>query len=97
MDVKVTIETAELANLIRAELKAALSERETNKTSLSGEETTVLTRTEIARLFQVTLPTIHAWMNAGILPFHRLGGRVYFKKAEVLKAMKEAKVRRVSH
>ena len=43
MDVKVTIETAELANLIRAELKAALSERETNKTSLSGEETTVLT------------------------------------------------------
>lgn len=90
----ITIETTELANIIRTELEAALSERESKK-SISGEET-VLTRTEIARLFQVTLPTIHAWMNAGILPFHRLGGRVYFKRAEVLKAMKEAKVRRVS-
>jgi len=96
MDVKVIIETTELANIIRAELEAALSEREANRKSLSGEETTVLTRTEIARLFHVTLPTIHAWMNAGILPFHRMGGRVYFKKAEVLKAMKEAKVRRLS-
>lgn len=97
MDVKViTIETTELANIIRAELEATLSAREAKGSkSLSGEETDVLTRTEIARLFHVTLPTIHAWMNAGILPFHRLGGRVYFKKGEVLHAMKSAKVQRI--
>jgi len=92
----IAIDPEELVNIIRAELEATLSAKgiKTNGAS-DPDDRDILTRTEIARLFRVTLPTIHAWMNSGILPFHRMGGRVYFKKGEVLQAMKSAKIHRL--
>lgn len=95
----VTIEKNDLQNLMRSVCyDAALSAfAEWSKSkSLEGSESTLLTRMEVAEMFSVTLPTIHSWMNSGVLPFHRIGGRTVFKKMEVINAMKQVKIRRRS-
>ncbi len=44
----------------------------------------LISRDEIAAyLDNISLVTLHAWMKKG-LPFHKIGGRVYFLRSEVL-------------
>jgi excisionase family DNA binding protein len=45
--------------------------------------------TDVSKLLKVSKVTIHAWKKAGLLPFYRIGRRVYFKESEVLEAMKK--------
>ena len=40
-----------------------------------------------AELLGVTCQTIHVWKREQRLPFHKVGGRVYFKRSEVLAAL----------
>jgi excisionase family DNA binding protein len=49
---------------------------------------TYLTRQQVAEMFNVTLPTVHSWMNAGILKPYKIGNKTRFLKSEVLKAAK---------
>jgi excisionase family DNA binding protein len=42
-----------------------------------------LTRKEVADLLSISLPTVHDWVNKGILKAYRMGNRVYFKSSEV--------------
>lgn len=51
------------------------------KDIITGEP--LLSRKEVAGIFQVSLVTLHAWMHRG-LPCHRQGGRVYFLRTEVM-------------
>ncbi|KAA3437140.1 helix-turn-helix domain-containing protein [Rufibacter hautae] len=48
----------------------------------------LLTVKEAATLLYVTETTIHAWKKNGIIPFHRKGRRVYFKRSELLASLK---------
>lgn len=61
---------------------------------INSEDEVLLKRSEVAELCKVSLPTIHSWMNSGVIPFYRIGSRTYFKKREVIHAMKQVKVRR---
>lgn len=45
--------------------------------------TEYLTRRQLADLLSVDLATVHRWAKEGKLPSYRLGGRVFFKRAEV--------------
>ena len=47
---------------------------------------------EIAKMLDVSKVTIHAWKREGKIPFLRKGRRIYFRKAEVLKSLKEVKI-----
>ncbi|WP_315820982.1 helix-turn-helix domain-containing protein [Paraflavitalea speifideaquila] len=47
-----------------------------------------LTRMQIGELFGVSLPTVHAWTNAGILTAYKIANKTRYKKAEVLAACK---------
>ena len=41
---------------------------------------------EVVGLFKITKPTAYKWMKCGVLPKpKKIGGRVYFKKIEILK------------
>jgi len=51
-------------------------------------EAEFLTRQQVADLFGVTLPTIHAWTNAGILAAYKIANKTRFKKNEVMAACK---------
>ena len=49
---------------------------------------------EVAKLLSVSKVTIHEWKKKGIIPFHRMGRRVFFKKHEILEALKKASIRK---
>lgn len=55
--------------------------------NLIPPDDSLMTRQQVADYFLVTLPTIHAWMKAGILPYFHIGNKTRFKKSEVLGAL----------
>jgi len=52
----------------------------------------LLTVNDLCRLFGKTKATIHTWKREGIIPFHRISGRVYFKKSEVMESLKKVEI-----
>ena len=46
-----------------------------------------LTRQEVAKLCKVNISTVSNWKNEGVLNAYGLGGRVYYKRSEIDKAM----------
>lgn len=79
----VTMSTDELKALIAEGVYNALS-----KSSQPREEDEILlNRKDISKFFSVSLVTVSQWMKSGKLPYHRINSRIFFKKAEVLKAM----------
>ncbi len=53
----------------------------------------LITRKQVSELFGVTLVTIHAWTNAGILQAYKIGNKVRYKRAEALQACKPLKAK----
>lgn len=47
----------------------------------------ILTRKEVAELFQVTLVTIHEWIRNKILKPYKMGNKTYFKYSEILETL----------
>jgi excisionase family DNA binding protein len=47
-----------------------------------------LTRQEAADFFGITLPTLHKWTKEGLIQAYDLGGRVYYKRSELLESFK---------
>ncbi len=89
----VVVSDAELRSLLKDELAEALSKF--RPTPLNGAlDDQLLKRTDLAKMFDVSLVTIHAWMKAGHIPYHRVGGRTYFKKEEVLESLKKIRLRK---
>lgn len=67
------------------------------KTAPQPQAPKILTRSDVAKMFGVTLVTVHSWMDAGILPFYKMNGKTYFKEDEVLQSMKQVKIKRKHH
>ena len=42
-----------------------------------------ITRREVAKLFKISLVTVHDWTRKGLLSAYKIGNRVYYKRAEV--------------
>lgn len=47
----------------------------------------ILTRKEAAELLSISLTTLKTWSDEKIIKAYKLGGRVYFKEKELLKAL----------
>ncbi len=58
------------------------------------EEDKLQNRKEIAKLLNVSLPTLTDWIKRG-LPSHKQRGRVYFMKSEVLNYIREKKMKQL--
>lgn len=45
---------------------------------------------EACKLFEpkISIVTLAKWTKDGLIPFHRIGGRVYYKTSEVLNSVK---------
>lgn len=56
-----------------------------------------ITRNQVAEIFGITLPTVHAWTNTGILIAYKIGNKTRFKKSEVFAAATRIKQKRGSH
>ena len=48
----------------------------------------ILTRKEAADFLSVSLTTLKAWTDQQLLTAYKLGGRVYYKEKEIIKALK---------
>lgn len=48
----------------------------------------LLTRKEAALFLSVSLTTLKKWTDMQLLIAYRLGGRVYYKEKEIMKALK---------
>ena len=91
----VTIPIDQLKMLVKNGVEEALLNYKElqNSNTLSGESD-VINRKAITEMFGVSLVTVHSWMTKGILPHYKMNGRTYFKKSEVMQAMKQVKIRR---
>ena len=55
------------------------------------EPTEFLTRNEVAEMFKIDLSSVHNWTKKGILISYQIGGRVFYKREEVMKAIVQLK------
>ncbi len=78
----VTLDIEELKRIIEDCIKDANTAQEQDKI----EEDTLLKRTEVAKLFGVSLVTLNQWRKEGIIKRHKIKSRVFFKKSEVMQA-----------
>ena len=47
----------------------------------------ILTREETAQLLSISLPTLWSWTKKNALTAYGIGGRVYYKKDEVINSL----------
>jgi hypothetical protein len=78
----------ELKNDIES-LKSDLAEIKLNLQP--KEPTKYLSRKEVAEMLDVNISTLHNWTVKGILTALQIGGRIYYKKADIEAAMIELK------
>ena len=48
-----------------------------------------LTRGEVSKYLQISLPTLHSYVKQGLIKSYRIGGKVRFKQEEVDQALTE--------
>jgi len=81
----------QLLQVTPTELVSLLTEgiKESLKTFQQPQEAhkEILTRKEVAELFDVSLVCIHDWVNKGLLHPYKLGNRTFFKRSEVLETL----------
>ena len=58
-----------------------------SKENVKDEQKEFITRKETAKLFNVSLVTIHEWQNNGILKVYKMGNRSFFKYSELLETL----------
>ena len=71
---------------MRRNLKGGWGNLSLGGTQKEEEKEPLMNRQQMANELGVSLVTITDWMKKG-LPFHRLNGRIYFLRSEVLKSM----------
>ena len=69
-------------------------ESATNNLAANKEEP-LISRKQVASFLGISLVTLTDWMKRG-LPFHKVNGRVYFQRSEVLEYVKTNRGRRQS-
>ena len=62
------------------------------KTSKSKSASVILSREQTALFLSVTFPTLRKWTKQGLLKCYQLGGRIYYKQDEIIKALKLVEV-----
>lgn len=54
-----------------------------------------LTGKQVDLLLTISAPTRHKYANKGLLKKHKIGGRVLYKKSEILKSLRKVEAKRV--
>lgn len=83
----ITLSREELKNLIREAIAECNSPDNANSNDVQQSET-LIKIDDVCELLKVSKVTIHKWKKEGKIPFHRISNRVFFKKTEILGAIK---------
>ena len=94
-----TLFTAMYVSQFMGLLKDSISEsiREEFKQFVNTPKTEydeLLTIEQTAKLLHVSKVTIHKWKKQRLIPFHRIGRRIMFKKKELIEAFKSSTLKK---
>lgn len=81
LQVEVTTSEALISELIKEVGK--ILDAKISKLDPPKEKDLFLTRQDVADMFKITLPTVHAWVNAQILKPYKIGNKTRFLLTEV--------------
>jgi len=56
-----------------------------------NQETGLMNMEEVIQFLKVSKVTIHNWKKKGIITSHKMGRKLYFKRSELLEAIKKQK------
>ena len=74
----------DIGTVIRREYQNVLSA----SVKIEAEPTEeLLTVREVSELLSITVQTVHFYKKQGILPYHKIAGRTYLKRKEVVAAL----------
>ena len=76
----------EFVNLIGEIVKEQLKIHSLEK---QEEDTRLLTRKEVAKILQISLPTLNTYTKEGTIPATRLGSMIRYRKCDVDNALKD--------
>ena len=77
------------STVISAIANSALQEKcNCQKTSEIGAE--LLTKSQALEILKISKPTLLRYQKEGLIPYHRVGRKVYFKMSEIVSATKVA-------
>lgn len=88
MNQYIFIQESELRDLVSESIRKEL---ESFKPVPASNESELITRTEAARLLDISLPTLNAYSKDGRIKSYRIGSRIRYKRDEVLKSLQEVK------
>lgn len=84
-----SISPNELASIIAEEVGKKIDMlNRFNSANKIDEPKEIMTRKETADLFSISTVTVHDWVNTGIIKPYKVGNRTYFKRSELMEAMK---------
>lgn len=81
----IQVSPQELATLIQESVKQSLPNPPTSTSESIQKE--ILTRSETANLFSISLVCLHDWVKKQILKPYKVGNKTYFKRSEVLEVL----------
>lgn len=74
-----------LKELIEESISHAIKSYDNNKPQQQQDE--LLTQKQVCKLLDVSVSSIIKWKKQGLLPYHKVNSRVYYKRNEVVDAM----------
>ena len=83
------ITATDLLEQLRAVVRYELQQATLGSLATAPESEELLTVKEAAALLDVGVHTVHEWKRKGLLPFVKMGGRTYFKRAALLSSLHE--------
>ena len=92
----VTLNISELKEIIRetmTEILVEMNKIPNNEESITEKQ--LLTRKEVAKIFQISTVSLDKWRSAGLLPDSiKMAGRVYYLKSEIEEMINGRKLRK---
>jgi len=82
------VSPGELQTMINEAMASQLKSIQLSSTT-SHEE--YLTTVEVSKLFKISISTVHNWRKAGTLSACQIGGKVFFKRSDIDKAVVQLK------
>ena len=90
----IVLTTSEASAIIKDEVRKVVQQLlEESTPSPSYEQEELLNVNEVAALLKTTPQNVHAKKRNGQIPFVRLGGRILFKRSEVIASLASIRIR----
>ena len=88
----ISVNPNELADLISESVKASIQNLTRGLSELSTpQQKEIVTRKEVAEIFEISFVTLHDWIKNGILTPYKIGGRTFFKRSELMQLLINSK------